>query len=86
MAVNGDVTLLSLVRSSPARIGLSVVGPLVLACVQLTNGYLHDLPLAAAAAFAAVMVAYSILQARFLRSRARLQSLEGDAAAPMAAD
>lgn len=79
MEENDAVTLRSSFRQSPARMGMFVVGPLLLAVAQLVNAAITGLPLWAAGAFALVMVAYAAMFARLHVCQLRLAALEGSA-------
>lgn len=81
MGENDAVTIRSSFRQSPARMGLFVLGPVLLAAAQLLNAALTGLPLWAAGGFAAVMVSYAVLFARLHVSQLRLEALERPAAA-----
>lgn len=79
MAVSGIVTLRTLVRRRPVEAALFVLGPVALGVVQLLNGYYHEVPIAASAAFAGVMVAHAVLYAQYTVTRVRLEDLEATA-------
>lgn len=79
-----DVTYSSLLVDSPARMGLFVIGPILIASLQLANSYVHDLPWLASIPFAAVLVAYAVVYARYLLADHRLRELENDVRAAAA--
>lgn len=64
LARDGEAVV-RLARAFPVRTGLFTVGPIVIALVQLANGFVHDVSLLATGSFAAVMVAYSVLVTRY---------------------
>lgn len=76
-----DVTLWNAVRRSPARTGVFVGVPILLAVGQLLNALLTGFPVWAAVAFAAVMVGYAAMYVRLHHSRVRLHVLEHGATA-----
>lgn len=76
-----DVTYRSLLVDSPAQTGLFVLGPILIACVQLLNSYVHDLPWLASVPFSVAMVAYAVLYTRHRLANRRRRELESDALA-----
>lgn len=79
MSAPAEVTLAVAFRRSPVRMSVFALGPVLLAVAQLLNSVVAGLPIWIAAGFAALMLPYAILYARYHVAQLRLQSLESSA-------
>lgn len=71
-----DVSISTMFRCLPVRSCLFTVGPFVLAIAQLANSAFNGLSVTYAAAFAAVMLGFSVLITRYHLVKFRLRQLE----------
>lgn len=81
-----DVTLFASLRRTPIRTGLVAIVPVVLAFVQLLNGFLTELPVLVGVAFAATMLTASVVFTRHHLAQLRVEVMESTVHAQQPAD
>lgn len=75
METRGEGSFLGMTREFPVRTALFTFAPPAIGALQLVNGYVNGLSLAAAGVFSGVLVAYAVVVTRYHLAAYRLSGL-----------